>query len=168
MPRRSSRSRPCSFTSCSEPLGSATRAIATALLSRSEAAHMVTAKLTFDCGQGSRLAPRGAPKRARPLVGVLPRVRGGAAVVRRARGRGAGHLLLRRQDAPPLPGLRRAVLLDVRRRLRELRRPAPPPRAPRHAHPQAGALGPARQKPKLGAIAENRMSVTVSSSVTSR
>ena len=31
---------------------------------------------------------------------------------------------LRRRDAPPLPGLRRAVLLDVRGRLRGVRRAA--------------------------------------------
>src|SRR5215468_9929632 len=42
MPRRSSRSSPCSLTSCNEPVGSATRAVATALLSNDGSARMVT------------------------------------------------------------------------------------------------------------------------------
>jgi hypothetical protein len=51
-------------------------------------------------------------------------------------------VLVRRSDAPPLPLVRRAVLVDLRGRLRGLRGAAPRPGAARDAHPEGGEIGP--------------------------
>ena len=51
-------------------------------------------------------------------------------------------MLVRRPDPPPLPGVRGAVLVDVRRRLRGVRRAAPRSRAARHAHSEGRQVGP--------------------------
>src|SRR6266568_1306795 len=118
MPRRSSRSRPCSLTSCNEPDGSATRAVATALLSNDGSSRNGNGRLPLRRGQGCRLAEGGAPQRARTLDGVLPRLRRRAPVVPRLRVGGARAVLVRRPHPPPLPSLRRALLVDLRRRLR--------------------------------------------------
>src|SRR4029079_9214907 len=87
---------------------------------------------------------RGAPERARALDGVLPRLWRGAALVRGLRRRAGGYVLgVRRPHAPQLPLVRGAVLVDVRRRLRGVRREAP----------GAGAVGhenPSREEPLMG------------------
>src|SRR5206468_403319 len=77
---------------------------------RVEAEGIVTTRLVCGRGQGRRLAPRGAPQRARALDGLLPRLRRRSPLVRGLRGGGAGNVLLRRADASPLPCLRRSLL----------------------------------------------------------
>src|SRR5918995_311057 len=137
-PRRSSRSSPASLTSLSELTGSASRA--TAMRSRTVTIGEAVAgrpplKSERD-GGGIRLAPRGAPQDARRLGHLLPRLRPRSALFRRERGRAPAHLPdLRRRDATPLPRLRSAVQLGLRRRVRGVRLRAPLSRAVRHAHP---------------------------------
>src|SRR5512140_3819519 len=104
-------------------------------------------------GQGSRLAPRGAPQRARPLDGVLPRLWGGAPLVRGLRVRGAGDVLVRRPDPAPVPRVRGAVLVDVRGRLRGVRVAASGARAARHADP------PGARRPLMGPFDYDRYRV---------
>src|SRR6476469_509042 len=102
---------------------------------------MVTTTVVSQDGEGGRLAPGGAAERARALERVLPAVRRRPPLVRGIRGRACpGVRDLRRQDAASLPCLRGAVLVDLRDRVRGVRRRPPRARAPRHAHPAAGAL----------------------------
>jgi hypothetical protein len=49
---------------------------------------------------------------------------------------------LRRNDPPALPRVRRAVLLDLRGRVRGVRRAAAGARVSRHAHPEGRQIGP--------------------------
>src|SRR5262249_41279020 len=87
-------------------------------------------------GQGRRLAARGAPEGPRRLDRYLPPLRRGAAVVRGVRVGAPGRVpRVRRRGDPPLPGVRGAVLVDLRGRLRAGRRGATRAGALRRADP---------------------------------
>src|SRR5262249_40280426 len=131
MPSKSSRSRPASFTSDSEPTGSASRAIAIQIPFSLETADTLSAGfarpfggrgLRLPDGQGVGLAARGAPEDPRRLGRRVPLVRLRAALLRRVGGRVAGRLpAVRRRTPLALPVLRRALLVGLRGRVRVLR-----------------------------------------------
>ena len=81
-----------------------------------------SAELDFERGKGRRLAARGAPQDVGRLGRLLPDLWLRPALLRGV-GRRASRRVpsVRRRDAVALPAVRRAFLLRVRRRLRELR-----------------------------------------------
>src|SRR3954466_8210241 len=130
MPSRSSRSRPASRISRRELTGSASRTAMGPSVTRAPGS-----LVDHDCEE---LAQGGAAQDARRLGGGPPGLRLRGALRRLGGGGAPGDLpAVRGRAALALPGVRRPVLVGVRRRMRGLRRRAAAAGGARDSDPEA-------------------------------